>query len=138
MIVAIPTIPAVLDTLDQDPFFAEPDWVAESVFTFYSLFAGVTCQPLQSPVNGWMSPSSNPGFFLYLQSSDFGCNNGYFLDGPKTRRCLANGQWSGRKEPNTCEGTAAEGWALALSVSVKSKRCHYRILMLGHSICWLS
>lgn len=77
------------------------------------MHAVVECGNLPNPRNGRVDLTGT----TFGSSATYSCNNNYMLDGPQTRRCQADGTWSGR-EP-TCERMQQLNIATRPSLSVE-------------------
>ena len=70
----------------------------------------VQCEALSDPENGYVEVSST----VYLSIAQYGCFEGYDLNGQTIVRCEDDGSWS--SDPPTCSGKAAVN---PLAVEVK-------------------
>lgn len=65
---------------------------------FLSLCTVADCGPLEDPSDGRVMFNSTK----FNHSATYTCNDGFELEGNRTRTCQANGEWSGSN--STCEG----------------------------------
>ena len=72
-----------------------------SVYLFVWILSvlAINCGKLSEPLNGTMTGSKT----TYPNEAGFKCDEGFELQGSITRKCEANGQWSG--EDVKCQGT---------------------------------
>ena len=65
---------------------------------YFHLFIAVDCGPLSVPMNGSSAGDST----LFPNNVLFRCDSGFILNGSSSRRCQADGTWSGLSV--TCVG----------------------------------
>jgi len=75
------------------------------------LFIAKDCGPLAVPLNGSLTGNET----TFPNEASFSCDNGFILNGSRTRRCQADGSWSGIQA--TCQGKIA--------VQMKTKVLHF-------------
>ena len=83
------------------------------VLSVQSSHVGITCPPIQSPVNGFITFSDGSvasSVFQFLTNVTYVCDTGYGLSGgDRVRTCVGSvegpGEWSGTAP--TCEGMQA-------------------------------
>ncbi|NXX15619.1 LYAM2 protein, partial [Podargus strigoides] len=56
--------------------------------------AAVRCEAVTWPEEGFVTCDHAPADLTYGSRCDFHCSEGYFLDGPSSIECTAQGQWS--------------------------------------------
>uniref|UniRef100_A0A8C0F2G4 E-selectin n=1 Tax=Bubo bubo TaxID=30461 RepID=A0A8C0F2G4_BUBBB len=56
--------------------------------------AAVRCEAVTWPEGGFVTCDHASADFTYRSRCDFGCSEGYVLDGPSSIECTAQGQWS--------------------------------------------
>ena len=56
--------------------------------------AAVRCEAVTWPEGGFVTCDHAPADLTYRSRCDFRCSEGYFLDGPSSTECTAQGQWS--------------------------------------------
>ena len=71
-------------------------YVMATIFVLY--IAAKDCGPLDVPVNG----SSSGGVSTYPSEVTFDCDDGFIMLGPRIRKCLSSGLWSGNT--TSCTG----------------------------------
>ena len=81
------------------------------------LFVAKDCGPLSVPLNGSLTGNET----TFPNEASFSCDDGFILNGSRTRRCQADGFWSGIQA--TCNGKIA--------VQMKTRALHFcqRILI---------
>ena len=80
------------------------------IYTFFHSTV-VDCRTLHTTTNGQVSHLNGTTF---RQTATYSCNIGYNLVGDSTRRCQADGMWSGSEptcisEPNLTQPTTFKG-----------------------------
>ncbi len=60
----------------------------------------VDCGQLMPPVNGLVDTT---GGTVFEREAVYSCREGYEVNGPTTRQCLASGQWNGMEPTCSCE-----------------------------------
>ena len=89
------------------------------------------CGSLQSPANGSTVGSET----TFPNEIKFICDQGFVLNGSSSRRCLANGSWSG--DITLCKGKAFVGKCSCKCGCVESGRWHESASMECRGMCVL-
>ncbi|XP_066297658.1 mannan-binding lectin serine protease 1-like isoform X1 [Branchiostoma lanceolatum] len=87
------TVPPTITSTDHKMhvFFHSDDSGENKGFRATYFTTARPCEALSAPVYGTMEGSN----FTYSQRVSFTCGEGYYLDGPDSRVCQADGTWSG-------------------------------------------
>ena len=70
------------------------------VSTVLSPHTAIDCGQLMPPVNGLVDTT---GGTVFEREAVYSCREGYEVNGPTTRQCLASGQWNGMEPTCSCE-----------------------------------